>query len=1106
MSTQEIATLIIASLLLGAACRAAQQDASPSNVKSEELAKNFQSPPDSAKPWAYWFWINGNITKEGITADLESMARVGIKAVLIMECSCDIPEGPVKFISPVWRDLFKHTLAEASRLGMQVDMNNDAGWCGSGGPWNTPEHSMQRLVSTMTRVKGGKRFDGILRQPDAVRGFYRDIEVLAAPVESNRRTQTLTASSSFGPYGPALAQDGSVDSRWVSNGDKPGMGPTPQKPEYLQFDYDEAWPVAGLYLQPYSECGPKDIEVQCSEDGMNYRTIKKATVAKKQELRLGFTEAFAKHFRVVFLSSYPYKELESPNVQVAEIELLTQPELANGGVTRRQIWDRSRAVNLTSQMDSTGRLQWDVPAGSWDVLRIGHTSTGKDNHPSPVSGCGLECDKLSKEALEAHFDGMMAKLIADAGPLAGKVLTYTHIDSWEVGSQNWTPKFREEFQKRRGYDPLPFLPGELRRLVDTVEINQRFQWDLRMTVNDLLLENYAGQLQALARKNGMKLSIEAYDTCPCINTAYAGRADMPMGEFWVGGACMNYCKEMASAGHVYGKPVIGAEAFTASPDRAKWQHHPGSIKATGDQAFCEGINRFVLCFFTHQPWLDRAPGMTLGGWGFHYDRTETWWEQSKAWHEYLARCQYILQSGLYAADICYLDVEDSPRKAPYRLGLPGYEYDICPAEVVRTRMNVRDGRIILPDGNSYRLLVLPPTDKITPETLRKVVELAKAGAVIAATAIPDQSPSLQNHPKCDEDVKAMARELFGDTSVVPATGVNESKCGAGWVFLGKNIAPVLEAIGIKPDIAFTGPAKDLRLRWIHRKTDDADFYFVANQLARDEEFTCTFRVNVRQPELWHPETGKITELPVYKVANDGRMEVPLRLGPTESVFVAFRSKTQSGSGSGAQSQRPERNWPEFKAVQEIAGSWAVAFDSKWGGPAAAVTFEGLTDWSSNAVERIKYYSGTAVYRKQFNVETTVSTLQSVVLDLGRVEIMADVKLNGKDLGTLWKAPYRIDVTGLLKPGKNTLELVVVNLWCNRLIGDQQLPEDNEWKNGGGMAGGGHFKLLAKWPQWLLDGKPSPAGRISFSTARYHKNDDPLLPSGLLGPVWISEAK
>lgn len=1040
----------------------------------DDLANGFASPPAAARPWAYWFWINGNITKEGITADLEAMSRVGIKAVLIMECSCDIPEGPVKFLSPQWRELFKHTLAEADRLGMQVDMNNDAGWCGSGGPWNTPEHSMQHLTSTSLRIEGGKKFDGILPQPNAVRGFYRDIEVLAAPVPADAApAHQISASSSYQHYLPSLAEDGRNDTRWISNGDKPGMGPTPQHPEYLQMDYAASWPAAGLYLLPYPDCGPKEVEIQCSDDGESYRTIGKATVAQQKELRLGFEEVRAKHFRVVFLSSYPIKSKQNSNVQVAEMALLSAGALASGGRSR---WDRSRAVDLTKRMDERGRLQWDAPPGAWDILRIGHTSTGKDNHPSPASGCGLECDKLSKEALDAHFDGMMTKLIQDAGPLAPKVLSVTHIDSWEVGSQNWTATFREEFRQRRGYDPLPFLPGEVGRVVDDTETQRRFQWDVRMTVNDLLLDNYAGEMRRLANEKGLKLSIEAYDTCPCINLAYAGEADMPMGEFWVGGGCMWSCKEMASASHVYGKPVTGAEAFTSTPDRAKWQHHPASIKAVGDLAFCEGINRFVLCFFTHQPWLDRAPGMTLGGWGFHYDRTETWWEQSKPWHEYVARCQYLLQSGHFVADLCYLDVEDSPRRAPYRLGLPGFDYDICPAEVVRTRMSVKDGRIVLPDGMSYRLLILPATDKMTPETIRKVRELAKAGATIVAPQLPDRSPSLQNYPDCDREVQALAKEL----STAPH------------FFAKRDLSSVLAEIGVKPDVEFTGADKPVPLRWIHRSTGDAEVYLISNQHARDTEFTAVFRVSGRQPELWHPETGQIRDLPDFSAESE-RTKVPLRLGPSESVFIVFRKPAAGPRLSGG------RNWTEFKPLQPVTGPWTVTFDSKWGGPPAPVTFTTLTDWSQHSELGIKYFSGTAVYRCEFSMLNIPS---ETFLDLGRVEVMAEVKLNGQDLGVLWKPPFRLNVSGNLKAGRNQLEVRVVNLWPNRLIGDEQLPDDAEWGKGGGMAGGGAYRLLKKWPQWLEDNKPSPTGCFTFTTARYHQKDDVLLPSGLLGPVTL----
>jgi len=1094
-------TVLLTSIFAASAAWAAELPA-PTATRADGLEDAFQSPPPSARPWAYWFWINGNITKEGITADLESMARVGIKAVLIMECSCDIPEGPVKFLSPEWRELFKHTLAEADRLGLQVDMNNDAGWCGSGGPWNTPEHSMQRIVATQIRIEGGRLFEGVLPKPPVVKGFYRDIEVLAMPQPASASpTPKLTATSNYPNYAPALAQDGMSDTRWISNGDKPGMGPTPEKPEYLQFDYDEAWPAAGLYLLSFTDCGPKEIEVQCSEDGKSYRTIKKATLSPRQELWLGFDEVRSKCFRVVFLSAHPHQGKENWNVQVAEIELLGQEELAKREAPKRRLWDSSRAVDLTAKMDAEGRLAWDVPAGNWIVLRIGHTSTGKENHPSPASGQGLECDKLSREALEAHFEGMMGKLIADAGALAGKVLTFTHIDSWEVGSQNWTPKFREEFQRLRGYDPLPLLPAETGRIVDSAEINERFQWDVRQTVNDLLLENYAAHLQRLSQKHALRLSIEAYGG-PCINLAYAGRADMPMGEFWVGGGAMQTCKEMASASHVYGKPITGAEAFTSTPDQAKWQHHPYSIKATGDAAFCEGINRFVLCFFTHQPWLDRAPGMTLGGWGFHYDRTETWWEQSKAWHDYLARCQYVLQSGLFAADICYLDVEDSPRHAPYRGQLQppppaGYEYDICPAEVLRTRMTVQDGLLVLPDGMSYRLLVLPPTEKMTPETLGKVCDLAKAGAVVVATTRPNRSPSLRNHPDCDQQVQAIARELFGDAESPAKTGLTERKCGAGRILLTRDLSAALAAVETEPDIEFAGVRQDIHLRWIHRHVGDAEFYFISNQRMRDEEIECDFRVSGRLPELWHPETGCIRDLPVFR-EDAGRTRVPLRLGPAESVFVVFRKPASGRPSTGG------RNWTEFKPRQGIAGPWSVTFDPRVGGPADPVKFDKLEDWSKRPEPGIKYFSGTATYRKEFDLAAAAlsSPKSQVFLDLGRVEVIATVTLNGQELGTLWKPPFRIDVTDRLKPGRNTLELRVANLWCNRLIGDQQLPEDAEWRPGGGMAGGGQYQLLKSWPQWLQEGKPSPSGRRTFSTARYHGKDDPLLPSGLLGPVTL----
>jgi hypothetical protein len=463
-----------------------------------DLAQGFARPPQSARPWVYWFPLSGNLSKEGITADLEALQRAGIGGVLYMEVDQGAPKGPADFAGPLWRELFQHACKEANRLGLEINMNNDAGWCGSGGPWISPELSMQRVVWTETVVQGPQSFDGVLARPQAVRDFYQDIAVLAMPApEVDARIPDIQGKSSATPqHFP------------------------PQRAKFASLPADSVIP-------------------------------------------------------------------------------------------------RGRVVELTGKMNASGKLTWDVPQGKWLVLRLGHTTTGKDNHPAPASGRGLECDKLSQAAAEAHFNGLMGRLIADNRSLSGqgKVLVSTHIDSWEVGSQNWTPRMREEFQKRRGYDLLPLLPTFTGRVVESREVSERFLWDLRQTVSDMLIENYAGHFRALANRHGLRLSIEAYDGVPCDEMTYAGQADEPMAEFWSWdkfGAAYS-CTEMASATHVYGKRILGAEAFTAT-DAEKWLGHPANVKDLGDWAFCEGISRFVFHRYAMQPWTnpDRKPGMSMG--------------------------------------------------------------------------------------------------------------------------------------------------------------------------------------------------------------------------------------------------------------------------------------------------------------------------------------------------------------------------------------------------------------------------------------------------------------------------------------------------------------
>ena len=1133
-----------------------------------DLRKAFVEPPASARPWVYWFWLNGNITSNGITADLEAMKRVGVGGVLIMEVDQGTPVGPMDFMGKPWRSLFSHVVAEAGRLGLEVNMNDDAGWNGSGGPWIKPEQSMQKVVWSETNVTGPQQFSGVLPQPRAVAGFYRDITVLAFPAVGGYRIDNIASKAAF--------QVGGVD--WTA--------PTNLPPE--------------------------------------------------------------------------------------------------------MVIDRSRLTELKARMSADGRLTWDVPAGNWTVMRIGHTSTGAENAPAPASGRGLECDKLSQEGIAANFAGMMGPLIGDVGRAAGKTLVTTHIDSWENGSQNWTARMQQEFQTRRGYDLLPFLPVLSGRVVGDLQTSDRFLWDLRQTVSDLVVENYAGHMQQLARQHGLKLSIEAYGG-PCDDLPYAGRADEPMCEFWIGGGAFSTIKEMASAAHTYGKRILGAESFTAA-DQEKWLQHPGSIKSLGDRAFCDGVSRFVFHRYAMQPWQDYQPGMTMGPWGLHYERTETWWEKSRPWHEYLARCQFLLRQGLFVADLCYLQPEQSPQSF-YDHPRNAYDFDNCSAEVVMTRMSVKDGRIVLPDGISYRLLVLPNVTAMTPQLLAKIKQLVQAGATVVGPR-PVRSPSLKDYPQCDAQVKQLGEDLWGNCD---GRTVLEHVYGKGRVIWGTAPDKVLAQAGVRPD--FTNRE---RLGYIHRQIGESDLYFVANPHPREVQATCRFRVSGKQPEFWWPETGRIEAAAMFDEA-DGCTRVVLPLGPSESVFVVFRkgasAKTplialnrdgqplfstanltpkitvkkalygilddpQRTRDVRAQVQRmvdagttrfpvsdlvkagdPAPDKPKTLVVEYVAGNaelkvtgkdgdtvqlpetgagiiiqkatygvpgdakrtrdvraklqhlvdageyefmvarmaegddpafgivktlvveytldgrpatatgtdpdaillvqptaseriaqarvgsngkpqveiwkpgdyelksadgksqpidakalpapidlsgfWEVRFAPGRGAPESA-TFERLMSLSQHADPGIKYFSGEATYTKTFQAPKSGRAKgQRTYLDLGRVEVLAEVKLNGKNLGILWRPPYRVDITESLKRGENTLEVKVVNLWPNRMIGDEQLPEDSQRNPDG---------TLKAWPQWVKEGKPSPTGRFTFTSWRLWKKDSPLVESGLIGPV------
>jgi hypothetical protein len=1019
---------------------------------ADELAARFARPPDETRPWVYWMWMDGNLTRAGITADLEAMRAAGLGGVVICEVNVGVPRGPVEFMSPEWRALFKHVVREAERLGLEVTLNAGPGWTGSGGPWVEPGDSMQHVVAAAVEASGPSRFDAVLPRPvrrpaffgegglpqeikDRMDAFYRDVAVLAFPTPAP---------------GPAIA------------------------------DIDEK----ALYVRaPYS-----------SQPGVR-----------------------------------PF--LPSP---------LEYPALPAGAAV-----DPARIVDLGDRLAADGRLVWDVPAGQWTILRFGRTTTGANTRPAPVPGLGLECDKLDAAAFDRHYDAFVGALLREIGPRRtdGKAgWTTLHIDSWEMGAQNWTPAFREEFLKRRGYDLLPFLPAVTGRPVGNMETSERFLWDLRQTANELVLENHALRLKERGRRDGFRLSIEPYDMTPCADMTLGSAADVPMGEFWLHGFHTAHAVvEAAGIAHTGGKTVVAAESFT-SDDTEAWRAHPASMKALGDWAFAAGINRIVFHRYQNQAGLATRPGMTMGPYGVHWERTQTWWDLVPAYHVYLARCQFLLRRGAPVADVCFLVAEGAPHAfrppdSALRGDPPGpasYAFDGCPPETLLASAAVENGRLVFPGGASYAVLVLPERETMTPALLAKVRDLVAAGATVVGPR-PRKSPSLSGFPACDAEVARLAGELWGDCDGEKVTEHGFGRGRVVWVKAGAAkqgsgkgsgagaegpppgprsgepavwtvgappldepsqyadfaiIADTMARLGISSDFASEPP-----LRWAHRRDGGTEIYFVANPEDRVVETTARFRVAGLRPELWDPLTGRSRKL-AGSVEADGITVAGLRLEPFQSFFVVFREGIPAAAATT--SAAPGGDFLAASEVEVLGGAWDVAFDARWGGP-EEIVFESLDDWSLRPEPGIKYYSGTAVYRKTFDMASPVPAGGvRLWLDLGGVKNIAAVRLNGRDLGVVWCDPWRVEITEAIRRKGNRLEVRVANLWPNRLIGDEREPPDAEYAPGGN---------LVRWPEWLLEGRPRPSsGRLAFSTWKHFDADSPLLPSGLLGPVKVLEER
>ena len=1081
---------------------------------ADPLVDGFVNPSNATRPGVWWRWIDGNITREGITRDLTEMSRKGIRSVDVFDVGGGVTAGPAAMMDPQWLNLFQHTLAEAARLGIEVRVVAAAGW-GIGGPWVDAAHAAKKLDHAEIQVDGPRRFSESLPKPPGAEPFYQDVAVIAFREKENApvRPSRMVASSEAGNYctdernWPAEnLSDGDPDTCW-----KPKVAPSPENPAWIEVHYHEPIEASSLMLVSPDGCGPRQCELQASTDGKAFMKVAAFELAPGEDKRLDFPPVQASVFRLQMTSAHV------PDVQLAEICVLRQgdePVLRRGikwwlfKSGKRAFWDwpkvgpavlddeyaepdvldcrSAETVELTAKMDAAGKVDWDVPPGRWTIARFGMTLVGEPprSMSSALKG-GYEADPYSRKAADLLYDNTAKVLLADASPQARKALKGVLLDSYEIGAAvqgiqaTWTEGFHEEFRRRTGYDLIAWLPAMMRRVVDGRSETNRFFWDYRQVLAGLYLDFYS-QMTSRANRDGLRMRAEnGYGSYPFPHIdglAAYGRIDEPMGEFWFNdggpwGLIMaqhfhfaDSVRTAASAARIYGKSRVAAEALTIADGT---RQSPGDWKTALDAQFCTGLNDTMIHLWSHQHDVNARPGL------FTYDAINanmTWWEQSPAFLDYLARCQSLLRHGRFVADFCYFFGEDTARFVPGRKqvkpALPaGCDFDGINAEVILSRLSCKDGRPVLPDGQAYRYLVVPsvPGWNVTLPVLRKLSKFVHAGMTVIG-AKPGGPPGLRETAEEIRQRQEIIEALWGGD----AAGTLNRRVGKGRVISGDSLAGILAADGLTPDVAPVGAASPGwdAVDWIHRRSNDADIYFLANSSSNVVRQTIVFRVAGRQPELWNPLTGTRRALPEF-VSTNGCTTVPVMLEPNGSAFVMFRDKIRKQAVK-VQSATPI-NFPELKPLQEIVGPWAVQFDPRWSGPETPVTFSRLSDWKDHADHKIKFYSGTAVYRTTFSLPPSGQGSSSpIFLDLGAVKDVAEVRLNGTLLGSLWCAPWRLEITEAVTAGENTLEVTVANLWHNRMVGDATLPAEQ---------------------------------RLTRSNATRNPGD-PLLASGLLGPVVV----
>ena len=1061
-----------------------------------ELNRGFGNPPQGARTQVWWHWMNGNVTKKGIRNDLLWMKRIGLGGFHNFDAGTNTPQVVDKrliYMDDGWKDAFAYATHLADSLGLEMTIASAPGWSATGGPWVEPKDGMKKLVWQTMDVKGGKKLSVQLPDGDSTTGafqdigpagrgsasvaqYYGDICVLAVRIPDNDKSMAelgAKVTSSAGNFSVEQLTDGRLKNKVTLPKNDAGDA------AWIQYEFPKAVTVRSMTL---ATSGNR-IELQSSNDGQTFTTVCPVHKGSLDQATINIPPTTARYFRLVVANPHAVQGLfgtmpAADGTDISEWVLYTSTRVnraedkagftsasnlqadTTAASTDESFAQTADVVDITSCMDASGRLTWKAPKGKWRIYRMGFSLTGKQNHPAPPEATGLEVDKLDSVAWSKYFHTYL-DMYKDAskGQMGQRGVQYVLTDSYEAEQENWTPAMFSEFRRRRGYDLHPWMPALTGMVIGTPGQTDAFLRDWRQTIGELLTDRYT-EISEIARKDyGMK---GRYTESHEGGRAFVGdgmdvkrTAEVPMSAMWIGAPWLptnpdgtqnraTYQMddhESASVAHIYGQNVAAAESMTVGFGARSYGFYPANLKNTADLELSEGINRFVIHESAHQPVDDKVPGMSLMGIGQWFNRHETWAEQAKAWVDYMSRSCYMLQQGHNVADVLLYYGEGSNVTTAYGgLTLPdvpsGYQYDFCnPHALVNVvEADGQGGLASSLSGAKYKVLWLDKNvEYMSLPVLRKIAALAKAGVFIGG-----QKPQ---HPAgiadSQEEFDRLVAEVWGGSLPNVATGMT--------------LAEALKSRGIAPDAEMPQGVK-----YLHRTLDNGEIYWI-NKPAKDyKTVEVSLRTDGRKPMLWHADTG-VTEEASYRMAG-GRTVVSIPMVPEDAVFVVLTEPAQVASLS-----LPKQT---EKTLLTIDTPWKVEFKASVETP-AATTFDTLSDWSENANDDIKYFSGTGIYTTTVNIPRLEGDRQT--LQLGDVKYLAEVIVNGQNLGIVWKAPYQADITGALHKGKNTIEIRVTNLWINRLIGDQQ----------------------------------PGAKKLTFVDSEFYKADSQLEPSGLLGPVKIT---